>query len=126
MLAIQPCSRVFELLDREGHIWGKIRVKEIRDNLVLGQFFPEPEFSRLQHLFSEYEDAVNQMVFSVLDNLEEAIDSQGLHLCTTEEEGKLDLYDVQIMNKKDISFRIRPQSPSSQGMPNNALSLVAQ
>jgi hypothetical protein len=86
---------------------GKIKVKEVREDLVLGQFFPEPEFSRIRPLFSEYGDAVNQMVFGALDDLEEEIKAHGLQLCTAEETGKLDLYDVQIMNKQDISFRIR-------------------
>jgi len=86
---------------------GKDKIKEVRENLILGQFFPEPEFSRIRHLFSEYENTVNQMVFGVLDELEEAIDEQGLHLCETGEEGRLDLYDVQIMNEQDISFRIK-------------------
>jgi hypothetical protein len=97
------------LLDREGQIWGRVKIKEVRDSLVLGQFFPEPEFSRIRPLFLEYEDAVNQMVFGVLDELEETIETQGLHLCTTEEEGRLDLYDVQIMNEQDISFRVKHQ-----------------
>jgi hypothetical protein len=114
MLTIQPCSRLYELLDREGQIWGRIKVKEVRENLVLGQFFPEPKFSQIRPLFSEYEDAVNQMVFGVLDELEEAIDEQGLHLCATEEEGRLDLYDVQIMNENNISFRIKDHAPSSK------------
>lgn len=96
-------KHAFALLDRDGHVMGKINIKEIRDDLVLGKFFPEPEFLRLAPLFSEYETAVNQMVFGVLDEFEEAIDQNGLHLCTAED-GKLDLYDVQIMNKTDISF----------------------
>jgi hypothetical protein len=106
MLAIQPCSSQFQLLDRDGHLLGKIKVQEVRDELVLGQFLPEPDFVRVQHLFAEYEDAVSQVVFSVLDELEETIDAHGLHLCATEE-GRVDVYDVQIMNEKDIWFRIR-------------------
>jgi hypothetical protein len=102
------------LLDRDGQVWGKIKVKEVRENLVLGQFFPEPEFSQIRSLFSEYENAVNQMVFGVLDELEEAIEERGLHLCAAEEEGRLDLYDVQIMNEHDISFRIKYHAPSSK------------
>jgi len=110
MPAIQPCSsRLVDLLDREGQILGKIKIKEIRDDLVLGQFFPEPSFSRVQPLFGEYEDAVNQMIFGMLDELEEAINANALHLCMAEEKGRVDLYDVQIMNKQDISFRIRRQ-----------------
>jgi hypothetical protein len=107
MLKIQPCSRIYDLLDREGQVLGRIKINEVREDLVLGQFFPEPEFLRIRPLFSEYENAVNQMVFGALDDLEEAIEAHGLHLCSPEEAGKLNLYDVQIMNKQDISFRIR-------------------
>jgi hypothetical protein len=98
---------MLELVDRDEHALGKIKVQDMQDNLVLGQFFPEPNFAPIQHLFLEYEDAVNQMVFSTLDELEEAIEALGLHLRKSGEEGKLDLYDVQIMNKTDISFKIK-------------------
>ncbi len=105
MLTMRPqAGEVIELLDSSGQGLGNITVEEIRDELVLGRFFPGREFAGIRHLFLEHEKYVNEQVFSIVDELEG--DIADLELQIGSGGNREGIHDVQIMNQTDISFRM--------------------
>lgn len=90
------------LSDKDGKIKAKIKVKTVNMNLFSGEIISH-SFSETQiKILMEYENLVNNQVFSLLDHREEKIESWGLKL---KEENRR-IFDVQIWNLKEISFRI--------------------
>jgi hypothetical protein len=80
----------------------------------------------VERLFSEYIEAANEQLLSIVGELDEAISALGLHLRSP---GKTDLpaiHDVQI-GAGGINFRTRPQpgdrqTPDPAGSPGLPLS----
>jgi hypothetical protein len=106
-----PTGQPLLLWDRHQRLLGKLVIHRIEGNLVLGQFLAEPAFASVQHLFAEVVEAANQQLFNTVDELDREIAALGLHLGSANGAPLPALDDVLIADE-EISFRIRPDSPS--------------
>lgn len=106
-------NQTFYLTNAVGHCLGKVYIQRVEENLVLGRIEYGPDFHIYSKLFREHELAVNQQLFSIVDEIEEKIDAFKWHICLTGTDEKLGVYDVQVMNECDISFRVRGQAQRS-------------
>lgn len=90
------------ILDRNGKRLGHIDFEK-SDDWCVGkiEFLDFPE--GLRNLCQEYEGLVNDLVFSLLDELEQKIDEFGLRLASCEEQ----IYEFQLMNGDDIAFKLK-------------------
>lgn len=68
------------LLDQQGHALGEVTVREVRDQLVFGEFQEGCDFAAVAPLFAEHREAADQQLFSRVDELDEAIEALGLRL----------------------------------------------
>lgn len=91
------------LLDRTGRYLGKVNIIKISDGLYQGKFTPMDFPEELKNLFKYYEDLANNQIFSLLDNIEEQIETWGIVLSNNVAKPK----DIQIMNENEISFRLK-------------------
>ncbi len=89
------------LEDKSGINRAKIEVNLIKENLYSGEIIKNLFSANQIKAFKEYEDLVNNQVFSSLDKLEEKIVSFGFKL--KGERSKV--YDLQIWDLKRISFK---------------------
>src|SRR5262245_15046029 len=104
-------GQIFSLQDAGRTPLGRIQVEQVDGDSVLGRFEPAPGFSRYQPLFLEFEEAVNNMLFGKAGDLAEKIESLCLRLSPLEGSSagtnSPEIYDVQIMNRHDLSLRMR-------------------
>ncbi len=100
-------NQTFYLKNTTGHCLGTVYVQRIEENLVLGRIEHGPNFHLYSKLFHEHEMAVNQQLFSIVDELERKIDALGWYICLIGSNEQLEVYDVQIMNEYDVSLRVK-------------------
>jgi hypothetical protein len=105
-MPLQPQQQL-DLWDRQGHRLGRAVIDRIEENLVFGQFTPEPEYARVEPLFVEYVEAANQQLLSMVGELDATIAALGLHLRAANRTDLPVIYDVQI-GEGIITFRLRP------------------
>lgn len=99
-------EQVVHLVDAQGQQVGQIVIERREGNLVFGRFVPGPAFSTVQHLFREFEEAVNLQALSVVDELDTAIAALGLHLHTPDDSQRTEAHDVQIWSDGSITCRV--------------------
>lgn len=87
--------------DKDGIIRAEIEIDSIKSNLFTGKIICD-SFSEYQiKIFKEFEDLVNNQVFSLLDEVVNKIASFGFKL-----KGKdFQIFDLQIWEMKEFSFR---------------------
>ncbi len=119
-------EQVIQLIDRQGHQIGQIEIERREENLIFGRFVPDSAFSTMQHLFQEFEEAVDAQALSVVDELDTAIATLGLHLNMPGDSQCLEAHDVQIWRDGSISCRVESTTesttvtttPSALSLPN--------
>ena len=94
------------LIDSHGHYLGDVVIERIEGNRVFGRFSCAVGFDSLEDLFREFENAVNDQIFSVVDELASKIEALDLRLASSDGNEQLGLFDVQIMNTHDFCCRI--------------------
>ncbi len=119
-------EQVIQLIDRQGHPIGQIEIERREENLIFGRFVPDSAFSTMQHLFQEFEEAVDAQALSAVDELDTAIAALGLHLRTPEGSQRMEAHDVQIWSNGNITCRVESTTesttvattPSTLSLPN--------
>ncbi|MBM3237347.1 hypothetical protein FJZ31_13725 [Candidatus Poribacteria bacterium] len=98
-------QRVY-LIDAQQRQIGKITIERNEDNLIFGKFVPGSDFSAVNRLFQDFEEAANLQALSVVDELDTEIAALGLHLCTSDGSQHIKIHDVQIWSDGDITYRL--------------------
>jgi hypothetical protein len=91
---------------------GDVVIAHITGDRVSGRFVPGADFAMVQDLFREFEAAVNQQLFTQVDELGAAIDALGLQLSNLDGSQVLDVHDVQIMGD-GFTCRIETRRPAN-------------
>ena len=99
-------EQVIQLIDQQGHLVGQIEIERREENLIFGRFVPGPAFSTIEHLFQEFEEAVDAQALSVVDELDAAIAALGLHVHTPGDSQRREAHDVQIWSDKRVTYRV--------------------
>lgn len=87
--------------DNTGIIRAEIEITSVSDNLFSGTIIKHNFSDEQIKLFKEYENLVNNQVLSLLDEIENKIESFGFKL----NEDMIAIFDLQIWNLKELSFR---------------------
>jgi hypothetical protein len=99
-------QQTLELVTGRGVSLGRALVERVEDGLVFAQFIPSGNYGEVKALFDEFEEAVNQQMFTVADEAATAITALGLCLRPADGPGCVPVHDVQIMNTHDLSCRL--------------------
>ncbi len=99
-------EQIVHLVDRQEQQLGQVEIERREENLIFGRFVPGPAFSTVQHVFQEFEEAVNLQALSVIDELDTAIAALGLHLQTPLDSQRIEAHDVQIWSDGSITCRV--------------------
>ncbi|MFK7904217.1 MAG: hypothetical protein AB8B69_03785 [Chitinophagales bacterium] len=91
------------LEDKTGVQRAKITVVEEKDNLVIGSIIQHSFTKEQIAVFEEYCEIVDNQIFSLLDKMEEQIESFGFKIKSE----KREIFDVQVWNLQSISFRFK-------------------
>jgi hypothetical protein len=103
-------SQLVDLVDAKQRQIGKIRIERQEDDLIFGTFIPGAAFSSVEELFREFEEAVGAQALHVIDELDIAIATLGLHLRCPEVMEPIAIWDVQIWSNGSITCRLCSQS----------------
>jgi len=101
------------LCDARQRELGRIVVGRAASDLITGTFYPGQDFAPVQHLFHDFEEAVNCQALAVVDELGAAIGSLGLRLVLPDDSQPLAIHDVQIWC--DGGFSCRPATRPNDG-----------
>jgi hypothetical protein len=104
----------YQLLDAHQRQVGKMVVERNEDTLLFGRFTPGTAYADVQHLFREFEDAVNCQALPQIDKLDAAIDGLGLHLRSADGSRQLAIKDVQIWSDGGITCRLLAQASTEE------------
>jgi hypothetical protein len=115
-------GNVYILKDKAGQTIGTARITSLRGDVVLGILQEGEEFGKYRELFQKHEEAVNQQLFTIADEIEDEIDVIGPKLHSIESGSSIRVYDLQIMNVRNVSFRLSPVSPLPESDPERATS----
>jgi hypothetical protein len=115
-MSLHP-QQVLLLKDRAGHVLGQVTVASVTGDLVLGQFTPAGDFPIVEHLFRDFEEAANQQMLSIVDDVGAALDALNLELCPSTGQAPLPVHDAQLMNGHDFSCRLRPVAGTGAAAP---------
>ena len=99
-------KQTVHLIDADGRQVGQIVIERSEDKLVFGKFIPGPAFPTVQHLFRDFEEAVNLQALSVVDELDAAIDALGLRLLSPDGSQCVEVHDAQIWSDNSITCRL--------------------
>ena len=94
------------LIDAHSTLLGTVSIDRIEGIRVFGRFQPSDQFRTFQALFDELEHAVNEQLFSLVDEICTRIDQLGLQLASRGGRERIKLAGVQLMNRTDICFEI--------------------
>ena len=89
-------------------VLGTVSVTEVKEPLILGEFEKGPDFHLFQDLFQELERAVNDQLFSFTDEIQDRIQALNPQVSSEKDDAAASVYDLQIMNETDVSFRRSP------------------
>lgn len=105
-----------QLLNNNRRCLGLVTVERVEGDRLFGQFAAQPEFSAVERLFREFEDAVNQQLFSHAGDISTSIDSLGLRLAVPGDGALLEIDDVQLMNGRKFCCRLKGmmRSPANE------------
>ncbi|MBW3541148.1 MAG: hypothetical protein KY476_12840 [Planctomycetes bacterium] len=95
-----------ELVDSQGRKFGRVGIDRIEGDRLFATFSALPEFAAVRPLFERLEQAANDQVFAIVDQLSDDIDRLGLRLVSPDGADQLQLNDVQIMNETDLCCRV--------------------
>jgi len=90
------------LQDKEENEVAEIEVQSIKNGLVSGRMLKQSFSIEQENQFKEFEELVNEQVFSLLDEIIEKIDANGYRIKNKDWE----IYDIQIFENQ-ISLRIK-------------------
>lgn len=106
----------YRLTDRSGHDYGEIQVSEIRPTWVIGKLVQGRDFPRVRNAFAQLEEIANSQMLSLLDEVTEELDRVGFRVCSILSGDCVDVFDVQVMNGDDVSFKLKgSRSDDPQG-----------
>jgi hypothetical protein len=111
-VTLQPQQAV-SLFDNQGRDLGRVVIDRIEGDLVFADFTPGPDYPAAERLFAEYAEAANEQLLGVVGDLDAAIATLGLHLCSPDHPRLPTIYDVQIADG-GINFRIHAQPTDSR------------
>jgi len=89
------------LEDNTGEIRAEIEITSISGDLYSGHIVTQKFTGEQIELFKEYENIVNNQALSILDEVENKIESFGFKL----KNESLCIFDLQIWNMNKLSFR---------------------
>lgn len=96
----------FEILDGQQRQIGQFMIDRSKDDLLFGKFTPGPAFFTVEHLFRQFEEAVNAQALGVVDELDAAISALGLHFSSPDGLQDIGIHDVQIWSDGDITCKL--------------------
>ena len=100
-------------MDTEQQQHGQVRIDRQEEDLLYGTFMPGPAFPSVEHLFHEFEAAVEVQALSVIETLDAAIAALGLHLQWPDTRESIAVQDVQIWSDGSMTCRLYEQSVAS-------------
>lgn len=103
-------KQIVDLVDAEQRQIGQMRIERQEDDLICGTFVPGPAFPSVERLFRDFEAAVDVQALHVIDELDAAIATLGLHLRCPDVMEPIAIRDVQIWGEGGITCRICSQS----------------
>jgi hypothetical protein len=106
VLNIHKGDRV-RLSDGQHHELGVIVVGAIDGNTVYGDFVRADYFSRVKHLFEEYERLANKKTYKPMLRVEAKIAALDLH-ATSDDHEEHEAYAVEIWRNNFVSVSLRP------------------
>jgi hypothetical protein len=92
-----------DLYYSSGEIFGEFRIVEFKNGSGMGKFTPAPGYERVRHLFSEYNQLIDDQVFLLADEAYRKISALGIWAQFGGEKFQID--DIQIYNHGYGSFR---------------------
>jgi hypothetical protein len=98
-----------KLIDIEQRQIGQMRVERQEEDLLYGTFVPGPAFPNVEHLFHEFEAAVEVQALHVIANLDATIAALDLHLQWPDAREPIAVQDVQIWSDGTITCRLCEQ-----------------
>jgi|GEM_PF-3921343 len=104
-------SKTLSLFGRNGDVLGMVRIDEITDGRVHGEFQPALGFDPYLPVFERYTEIVEGQSFSHLDEIESEIDRLGLRIRFDESEVLDRVYHVQIFLDGGFGFSCRLLNP---------------
>jgi len=99
-------EQMARLVDSTGRHLGDVFIERIEGNRLYARFCRVQGFSAVESLFLDWEEAVNDQMFSIVDRLSGRIDQLGLRLMSSDGVDVLEVSDVQIMNGHDLCCRV--------------------
>jgi hypothetical protein len=113
-------NELYVLRDAQGASIGEVQVTALDDQIVRGRFLPRSAYDLYKHLFRSHEEAVNQLLLSNIDEIEDQIEAIDLKLGRLENSSRVKVYNVQITTDGRISFRLIPFVPIDPRRPAKA------
>lgn len=111
-------EQALQLTDGQRRNIGEVQIDSQEDQLLTGEFAPGPDFSRVEELFQQFEEAVNVQALGVVDRLGEQIAALGLQLYSPEQRQSVKIHDVQLWSDGGFSCQLTPDA----GQPVNGQS----
>jgi len=96
----------FQILYAHQRQVGEIVIERSEEKLLFGKFIPGRAFSDVEHLFRDFEKAVNLQALRKVDELDTAISALGLYLKSPDGSQELPINDVQIWSDDSITCRL--------------------
>ncbi len=99
-----------DIRDSQQRRIGQLTIERREADLLLGQFTPGPDFPNVEHLFREFEEAVDAQALGVVDQLDVTISALGLRLFSPDDSGYLAIHDVQIWSDGGMTCQLCSES----------------
>ena len=103
-------GHVYTLKDDADRKIGNVRITSIQGNLLQGSLEDTEGLASVPEVFQRHERAVNQQLFVLVDEIETEIEALAPRLYSSESDSSMRVFDLQIMNLRDVSFRLSPFS----------------
>ncbi len=94
------------LIDSQKNILAKIKIHEIKDNLCICNLIDDHLPDHIREVFLQYEEIINNQMFSFLDEIENRINDFNLAIYQEDNPKPLKISDLQMMSNGKISFQI--------------------
>jgi hypothetical protein len=100
---------------------GRIAIDQVRDRRILGTFTPGPDFAAIEPLVREYEEIINDQIFSLLDEFAAKFEQLGLHLISADGQliGPVD--DLQIASDGGTLVQLGASAAPPNGAAGRAI-----
>jgi hypothetical protein len=104
-------AKTLSLQGPKGDVLGEVRIDEIIDGRVHGEFEPATGFAIYAPVFERFTEIVNEQVFVLLDKIESEIAQLGLWVRFDPSDTPQRVYDVQIFTDGGYGFSCRLLNP---------------